>query len=125
MQRMRLHTQGVKLPVLGSVQDRVFRQFALKESVLEAKRSEFQMLTLLTNPDITEESKFNSWRSTVGKVWKQYVGLLFNSEIEDESKAESELLRYYTQVVKSSRLMMRKDKNSGDLILSGLDTVQL
>lgn len=120
---MRLHTQGVKLPPLGSVQDRVLRQFAVKETELEAKRTEFAMLTLLTNPHIADDGRWREWRGTVKDVWQQYVGLLFNMDVPKQSDKDKELLEYYTNVVKKSELKMYKDKDTGKLKLLGVETL--
>lgn len=120
---MRLHSQGVKLPPLGSVQDKVFRQFAVKEAELEAKRTEFQMLMLLTNPQIADDSRWREWRGTVGDVWKQYVGMLFNMEVPKQSDKDKELIDYYNKVVKTSELKMYKDRNTGALKLLGTETL--
>lgn len=120
---MRLHTQGVKLPPLGSVQDRVLRQFAVKEAELEAKRTEFAMLTLLTNPQIADDGRWREWRGTVKDVWQQYVGLLFNMEVPKQSDKDKELLEYYTNVVKKSDLKMYKDRDTGKLTLLGIETL--
>lgn len=125
MQRMKLHTQGVKLPPLGSSQDVVLRQYVVKEAELEAKRAEFQMLTLLTNPTITEDAKWREWKGTVKNVWQQYVGMLFHTpvEIDTQSEKDKQLIEYYQTVVKSSSLKMFKDKDTGKLTLTGLDTL--
>lgn len=125
MQRVKLYTQGVKLPQLGSSQDVVLRQYMVKEAELEAKRAEFQMLTLLTNPTITEDSKWKEWKGTVKNVWTQYIGLLFNTEtdVDTTSKSDKELMEYYQNVVKGSKLQMFKDQNTGKLQLTGVDTL--
>lgn len=120
---MRLHSQGVKLPPLGSVQDRVFRQFALQEAKLEAKRAEFQMLTLLTNPQIQDQMKWKEWQKSVDGVWKQYIGLLFNTEVQDDDTSDRKLIEYYENVVKNSELKMYKDKETGSLKLLGTETL--
>lgn len=124
MQRMRLHTQGIKVPPLGSSQDKVLRQFAVREAELEAKRTEFQMLTLLTNPQIVEDQKWREWKDTVSGVWKKYVSMLFNEDISDENSSDKELIDYYTNVVKKSKLQMYKDKSTGQLKLIGAETLR-
>lgn len=121
MQRMRLHVQGVKLPALGSAQDSVLRQYAFKEAALEAKRTEFAMLTLLTNPTITDDTRWREWKDSVQGVWKTYVAMLYNTELPEEDIKDRKLLEYYNNVVKKSDLKMYKDKQTGQLRLSGTE----
>lgn len=123
MQRMRLHVQGIKLPPLGSVQDKVLRDFAMREAGLEAKRAEFQMLTLLTNPSISDEAKWKEWRGTVKNIWQQYVGLLYNVDTPETGNKDKQLIDYYNLVVKPSKLQMYKDSKTGSLKLIGADSL--
>lgn len=118
---MRLHVQGVKLPPLGSAQDIVFRQFALKEAALEAKRTEFAMLSLLTNPTITDDARWREWKDSVQGIWKTYVAMLYNTELPEENVKDRKLMEYYTNVVKKSDLKMYKDKRTGELKLTGIE----
>lgn len=121
MQRMKLHVQGVKLPALGSAQDSVLRQYALKEAALEAKRTEFAMLTLLTNPAITDDARWREWKDSVQGVWKTYVAMLYSTDLPEEDVKDRKLMDYYTNVVKKSDLKMYKDKKTGELRLSGIE----
>ncbi|HET8686715.1 MAG TPA: hypothetical protein VFM18_08630 [Methanosarcina sp.] len=119
---MKLHIQGVKLPPLGSIQDRIYRQYLVKEAQLEAKRTEFSMMTLLTNPQISEDVRWKEWRGNVRDMWQQYVSMLFHLEVESQSSKDKESMDYYVNVVKHSKLQMFRDR-SGRLRLSGIDTL--
>lgn len=123
MQRMRLYTQGVKLPKLGTIQDRMLRQFLLKEAELEAKRVEFQMLTLLTNPTAPDEESARRWRRKVTDIWRGYVSKLFVVDIPSEDQDEAKLKEFYLQNVKNSNVQLRRDSDTGELIAIGASTL--
>ena len=116
---MRLYTQGVKLPKLGTVQDRVLRQFSVQEAELEAKRLEFQMLTLLTNPSIPDAEDKRAWRKRVTDIWRQYISKLFVVDLPTEDDADNKLKEFYLTKVKNSKVQMYRNEETGELIATG------
>jgi hypothetical protein len=116
---MRLYTQGVKLPKLGTIQDRMLRQFLVKESELEAKRVEFQMLTLLTNPTAPDEESARKWRRKVTDIWRGYVSRLFVVDIPSEDQDEEKLKTFYLENVKNREIQLRLDSSTGELVATG------
>lgn len=110
MQRVKLHLSGVKVPKLGSLQDRVFRSYMVKEAQLDAKKTQMAMLTVLTNPQIDDPSKRREWSEAVKKVWSEYLSLLLNTELPEHTEKELEMREYYESVVKKSELRLFKDK---------------
>ncbi len=123
MQRMKLHVAGVNVAKLGSLKDRVTRSYLLKEAQLEAKRTEFSMLTLLTNPAISDDSKRREWVKSVQSNWKNYLGLLFYTEIPEETKEEEQMRDYYNRVV--SKLKPKLVKEEAGLRLVGITAEDL
>lgn len=124
MQRMKLHTSGVKLSKLGSLQDRTVRKYMLKEAQAEAKKAEFQMLIALTNPDIQDPTKRSDWARTIQKSWKQCLGHIFNIDVPEETPEETALKEYYERVVSKVKPTMRKDRKTGSLSVTGLERLQ-
>lgn len=120
---MRLHVQGVKLPKLGTVQDRVFRQFSIQEAELEAKRLEFQMLTLLTNPSISDPDARKDWRKRVTDIWRDYISKLFVVDLPSEDDADNKLKEFYLNKVKNSKVQMFREERTGELIATGADKI--
>lgn len=118
---MRLYTQGIKLPKLGTIQDRVLRQFASQEAELEAKKAEFQMLTLLTNPSISDDESRRDWRKKVTNIWRGYVSKLFVVDLPSEDDEENDLKEFYLQRVKNSKVQLQRDERTGDLVATGAD----
>lgn len=123
MQRMKLHTSGVKPSKLGSIQDRITRQYMLKETELEVSRSQFTMMMALTNPQFNDE-RGSKWAGNIKKCWKEYLSLLFNLEVQEETDEEKVLKEYYDQVVSKLRPVIRKDRKTGKLEVSGLDQMK-
>lgn len=121
MQRMKLHLSGVKLPKLGTVKDRIYRDYLVKEAQLEAKKTEMVMLMALTNPTIQDPAKHREWASAIKEIWTQYLSLLLNVEMPEHTKKEVEMLEYYQSVMKHSKLKLFKDKKTGKLQVSGIE----
>ena len=120
MQRMKLHLSGVKMPKLGSMQDRVYREYLTREVELEAKKGELIMLQTLTNPSFDDPSKRREWGSTVKRIWNQYLSLLLNVEWEEKTEKEIQMMEYYETVMKNSKLKLSRSKDGG-LSVSGVD----
>ncbi|MCU1496042.1 MAG: hypothetical protein JWO62_3806 [Acidimicrobiaceae bacterium] len=117
---MKLHLSGVKLPKLGTIQDRVYRDYMVKEAHLEAKKGEMMMLMALTNPSIEDPNKRREWADTIKGLWTRYLSLLMNVEIPESTEKEIQMMEYYQTVVKPAKLRLFKDKD-GNLNVSGLN----
>jgi hypothetical protein len=117
---MKLHLSGVKLPKLGTIQDRVYREYLIKEAQLEAKKLEMVMLLTLTNPSIEDPNRRRDWAKAIKTIWTQTLSLLLNVELPEQTAKEMEMLEYYQNVVKNSELKLFKDK-MGKLHVSGVD----
>jgi hypothetical protein len=124
MQRMKLYASGMKLDPLGSLRDRVFRSYLVKDSELEAKRAEFNMLVALTNADIKDPVKKAEWARYINKSWRQYLSLLYYVESSEEYPEEERLKEYYDKVVSKTKLTIRKDRKTKNLIVSGIESLK-
>lgn len=127
MHRFKLHLRGVKVPKLGSLQDRVYREIVMHENQLEAKKMQFLMLLTVTNPAIGDDSKRREWTGSVQAIWKEYVGLLMNVEIPAVSAEDEKMMQYYSEVVKKlkPKAVAKKGKDrSMRLEVSGLDVLR-
>lgn len=123
MQRMKLHTSGVKVTKLGSLHDRVIRKYLTKEAELEAKALEFSMLVALTNPNAPDDAKRRSWVQTIQNSWNSYLGKLFTVDIPESTPEEDALLEYYKTRVSKMKLSIRQSKKG--LHLEGFDANDL
>jgi len=124
MQRMKLLVSGVDVPRLGTIHDKIYRKFLTKEAELEAKRSEFMMLTALANP-VIDPSKRGDWAKEINRSWTNYLGKLFTVDIPEQTPEEEALLEYYQRVVSKVKIGIRKDRKTGGLHLEGLTTANL
>jgi hypothetical protein len=111
---MRLYTSGVKPPKLGTVQDKVIRQFMTSESDKETKK--VQILALLAVQTLPAED------DRVKKIWKSYLGLEYGIEIPEHTDHEKKMMDYYDRVVKKLKPSMFMKQ--GKLIVSGLDDLR-
>lgn len=123
MQRMKLHTSGIKLSKVGSLQDRVIRSYMVKEAQLEAKRTEFTMLLAMTTPSI-QQDKRQDWVKSIQENWKKYLSDLFYVEIPETTPEEEMLKEYYDRVVSKLKPSIKKDRKTGKLEVSGLDQMK-
>jgi hypothetical protein len=94
MQRMKLHLSGFKLSSLGSLHDRVIREYMSKESQLELARRKLEMLRTVHAPNITDAGKFREWSGVVKDVWNKIIELEFHVDLPDHSEEDSKLLDY-------------------------------
>ena len=123
MQRMELHFQGVKLPKLGSIQDRIYRQYMDKQVQREVTKDRLTMLSTLTSPQISDQNKWSLWKKDIGGIWNQYLGLSFHMEIPTEEDQDKKLLEFYEKVVKPASIKMHKDRKTGKLSLLGAEAL--
>ena len=110
---MRLHVTGFKLPKLGTVQDRVIRQFLTKESEREIKKT--QLLAIIAVQSLPAED------DRVKKLWKEYLALEYGLEIPEHSDQEMQMMEYYQKVVK--HLKPQLSRKNGQLTVSGFGSI--
>jgi hypothetical protein len=110
---MRLHITGFKLSKLGSIQDRVIRDFMTKESEKESKK--VQINAILAIQSLPEDD------DRVKKLWREYLGLEYGIEIPENSDKEIEMMDYYQKVVKN--LKPELSMKDGKLMVSGLGSI--
>lgn len=118
MQRMKLHLSGVKVPKLGSLQDKVYRQYLTKESQLGVEKTKFTMLQTLTNPTFDDTGKARDWHSKIKKAWANYLSLEFNVDIPENTEKELQMMEYYENVVK--HLKPKLERSGKGLAVKGL-----
>lgn len=118
MQRMELKFKGLEVPALGSLRDITFRKFLNKQALLEAKRAEFDYLIAIATPNFSDNNDRRSWNSSVHKVFTEYVYMLHGAKPKLRSDAEEEMIKYYENVIRTSKMLLYKDE-SGGLVAEG------
>lgn len=118
---MKLYVSGVKPHKLGSIQDRVVRDYMFKEAELEASRTEFTMLTSLSAADIQDPTNREKWSKTVSKSWRKYLTNLFNIDMPEADEKEELLKDYYEKVVSKAKLVVHVDPKTKALSVTGLE----
>lgn len=121
MQRMKLHLSGVKVPKLGSLQDKLYRQYMTKDSQLEVEKMKLVMLSTLTNPTFNDPNAARDWHGKIKKNWADYLSLQFGIDIPEHTEKEMVMLEYYENVVKHLKPQLVKDKKG--LGVKGLENL--
>lgn len=111
---MKLYTNGIKLPKLGSVEDRVIRQFLTKESEKESKKT--QLLALIAVQALPSKD------DQVKKVWSKYLELEYGVEIPEHTEQELDMMKYYEGVVK--HIKPKLSMKNGKMFVSGFESFQ-
>jgi hypothetical protein len=112
---------GVKVPKLGSLEDRILRQFLIKESEKEAKKTYMLAMIAANSIQFTDQQAATEWEQKVKKIYNQYLGLEYGIEIPEHDERELQLLEYYQNTVKKLRPKLVNE--GGKLTVFGLDKI--
>ena len=109
---MELYVSGVKVPKLGSLQDRILRNYLTKRASREVGKN--KLLAQIATA-VGGESK--EWSSAISRIWSDYVNMEFFLEgADDEREADMKnQFEYWTKV----KPVIVKDKD-GKLSVKGL-----
>lgn len=114
-----MFTSGVPLSPLGSLKDRVLRDFMFKESRKSLKYQELQLAIALLN---TTDDKA---RNAIQSIWKDLVRLELGFDVDiqvSEDKPESAWIAEYEHM-KSMNVQIARKKGGG-LEVTGLPTLR-
>lgn len=113
-----MHFSGVKLPPLGSIKDRIYREFALRESKLSLKKQEMQFIIASLN--CTEDAN----RTIIRAVWDDIANLELGFEMADTSSKLVEEHNWQNEYAAVKKLKVQiTSKGSGPngaLVVTGL-----
>jgi hypothetical protein len=108
---MRLYTSGIKVPPLGSIEDRVIRKFMTKESERDTKKIQF--MALLAVQSLPEKD------DRVKKLWKEYLSLEYGVILPEHTEKEDAMIDFYANVV--SKMKPQLTMNNGKVVVSGFE----
>ena len=117
---MKLYVSGVPVPKLGSFRDRVLRQYLSNEDALEVSRTSFDAFTTI----LLAEGK--QGKDLISKKWDEHVAKqygVFEEMAQKRLHEEVELSEQY-EAIRDLRPVVSKDKKTGKLIVSGLESMQ-
>ena len=121
---MKLHVSGVKVPKLGSIQDRIIRQHLTKESEKETKKTQLLALLVVNSIPFNNQQAATAWEGKVKKIWKEYLGLELGLEIPEQDEKDEALMEYYLKTVKKLKLKLSKPtKGKAGLVVTGLENI--
>ncbi len=118
---MRMYTMGVKVPKLGSIQDRILKQYLSKEAQKEAKKTQLIAMFTANAVDFNSPGAENEWGSKIKKIWNQYLALEYGVEMTAETEKEAMLTEFYVNTVKN--LSVKLSLVNGKHVVSGLDEI--
>jgi hypothetical protein len=119
---MKLFLTGIKLPKLGSLQDRIIRQHMTSESQKETKKVQFLALLAINSVSTADVSSTTEWEKKVKNLWTSYLGLEYGVEIPEDNDKEIEMMEYYQSTVKNLKAQL--SMKAGQLTVTGLDKLK-
>jgi hypothetical protein len=120
---MKLYTSGVKLPKLGSPQDRVLRNYLLKESQKEVAKTQLLAMMVANVVQFSDNGAARDWNDRVKKIWNGYLGLEYGLEIPEHTDQEVKMIEHYSKKVKHLKPKLTKG-DKGQFIVTGLDALK-
>src|SRR5437763_14744037 len=97
---MKLYTSGVKLPKLGSPQDRVIRNYLLKETQKEVAKTQLLAMLVTNSIQFKDASSASDWHDKVKRIWNGYLGLEYGIEIPEHTDKEIQMIEHYNKKIK-------------------------
>lgn len=70
-----------------------------------------QLLMAMSNPTFSEPNDRRNWQSSVKKSFTDYISLMQGIEPQKLSDKEREMIRFYEEEVKHSKVQIVKDKD--------------
>jgi len=115
-----MYVMGVKVPRLGSIQDRILKQHFSKEAQKEAKKT--QLVAMYTANSVSvDASAADEWNSRIKKIWNQYLALEYGVEVTAETEKELQMTEYYMKNIKTLKAkLIVKNKQ---LLVTGLESI--
>lgn len=120
MYRTRLHLSGIKVPKLGSPQDKIFRQYLIKESERASAKVNLLGLLVANSIPFNDAAASQEWESKVKRIWNNYLALEYGLELPPDKEKELEMQEFYLKKVKALKPKLSRDTD-GRLLVSGLD----
>ncbi len=109
---------------MGSAQDRVLRNFLVKESEKEVIKTHLLALLVTNSVPFGEDTNAGrEWETKIRKLFTTYNGLEYGIEIPENTEKELEVIKFYNGVIKNLKPVLNKSKD-GRFVVSGLDSLR-
>jgi hypothetical protein len=112
---------GVKLPKLGSLQDRIIRAHVTRESEKEVKKTQMLAMLVANSVDFGSQQAANTYEGKVKNLWNRYIALEYGLELAPEKEKEVQMLEFYQGFVKNLRPVLHNE--GGKPVIKGLDNL--
>lgn len=113
-----MHFRGLEVPTLGSPRDKIFRDYLAWEARVEAKKHEMLMYLVIGSSRVPAE-KEREWGVAIKKSFESYASLLWGMEPKEVTEEEQEMLEYYEEVLKKSKVHIKLG-HDGKLVATGV-----
>jgi phenylacetate-coenzyme A ligase PaaK-like adenylate-forming protein len=119
---MKMHMSGLKVPRLGSIHDKIYRQYLTKESQKESKKIQLLALSVINTGNFSTQQGYDEWGSKIKKLFNAYLSLEYGIELPEQTEKELEMMEYYESTVKHLRPKLHIGAD-GRLAVSGLEAL--
>ena len=118
---MRLYLSGVKVPKLGTLQDRVIRAHMITESQKESKKTQLLALLVANSIPFDDQNAAENWNTKIKRLWNSYLSLEYGLELPEHTEKEMAMMEYYQNHIKGlkAQLVMKDGKPT----VIGLDSI--
>ena len=120
---MRLYTAGVKLPKLGTIQDKIIQEYMSKEAEREIKKTQLLTFIAMNTIQASNQQGFSEYESKIKKSWGRYLELELGMDMPEHTEKELKLAEYYSKVVKKLKPRLLRNKR-GQLSVEGIDILK-
>ncbi len=114
---------GIKVHKLGSPQDRVLRQYLVKENEKEISKTQLMAMLVTNSIPFNNANDAREWNSKVKQVFSTFMSLEYGVELPEFSDKETQMIEQYTKKVKHLKPKLTKDKKGG-FVVTGLDSLK-
>ena len=116
---MKLHFRGIQVPALGSPRDKVYRDFLINESKIEAKKHQMLLLMTMGSAAIMDSHR-SDWDRQAKQVFDEYISLMFGQEVTPRMREEAEMLKFYQEKIAKSSPVITGSSSKGNLSVTNL-----
>lgn len=107
---------------MGTPQDRVLRQFLVKESEKEKHKTNLLGLLVANSIPFDNQANASEWEGKVKRIWNSYLALEFGMDVPPDVEKELQMQEFYMNKIKALKPKISIGKD-GKPLVSGLSSL--